>query len=221
MNLRNLQQEKVPEVHPVTGDVKASVLAFKTDFEIWRELKSGSEVALVFIYKKYFQTLYRYGSQFTKDRSLLKDTIQDLFIELIKRRSRLSDTSSIKYYLLKSVKINLISKLKKLKRIDYQNDLVEGFDFDISLSHEQILINSQITEEQRLRVNLALQELTRKQREIIYYFYFQNLSLSEIASLMSFSGEKSAQNLLYRALAGLRQSMGTELLVCVLSLSGF
>jgi RNA polymerase sigma factor (sigma-70 family) len=218
MNLRNLQQENAPEIHMAPGNVKSSALASKTDWEIWRELKSGSEVALVFIYQKYFQTLYRYGSQFTRDRPLLKDTIQDLFIELIKRRSRLSDTTSIKYYLLKSIKINLLSKLKKLKRIDYQNDLVEGFDFDISLSHEQILINHQITEEQRLRINQALQGLTRKQREIIYYFYFQNLPLSEIAPLMSFSGEKSAQNLLYRALAVLRQSMGYPLLMLFLSI---
>jgi RNA polymerase sigma factor (sigma-70 family) len=204
----NIIRESIPVLPFNQLNGNDSIFEGKSDIEIWREFKLGSEIAFVYIYKKYFTILYRYGSQFTKDRFLLKDTIQDLFMELVKRREKLSDTTSIKYYLLKSIKTNLISKIKTLRRIDYKENLLEGFDFDISLSHEQTLINKQITEEQWLRINATIKKLKRKQREVIYYYYFQNLSLAEISSLMNFSNVKSIQNLLYRSLSAMKGHLG-------------
>lgn len=176
----------------------------KPDKEIWGMFKSGSEVALIYIYNKYFKTLYNYGSQFTRDRFLIKDAIQDLFIELLNKRNKISDTNSIKYYLFKSIKINLINKFKNQK-IDYKND-TSGFDFGLSVSIEEKLINAQMDNEKRRKLQSALEKLKKKQREVIYYYYFEDLDFSQIASLMHFTNAKSAQNLLYRALKKLKES---------------
>lgn len=177
----------------------------KTDKEIWRTFKDGSDVALIYIYNEYFQTLYRYGSQFTTDRFLIKDAIQDLFIELLKKRNKIADTTSIKFYLFKCIKINLINKFKN-RKIDYRDD-TSGFDFGLSISFEENLINAQLDNEKKQRIRKALEKLKRKQREIIYYYFFEDLNFTQIASLMHFSNPKSAQNLFYRALKKLKQSL--------------
>jgi RNA polymerase sigma factor (sigma-70 family) len=179
--------------------------AGKSDKEVWREFKSGSEVALTYIYNQYFQTLYRYGSQFTRDRGFIKDAIQDLFIELLKRRGKLSDTTSIKYYLFKSLKTNIISKLRRRKILFIEE--TNGYDFDISVSIEEKIINTQLDEERKQRLTNAIKKLKKKQQEIIYYYYFEDLDFFQIASLMQFSNQKSVQNLLYRALHLLKNSL--------------
>jgi len=177
----------------------------KSDQEIWSAFKSGSEVSLIYIYNTYFHTLYRYGSQFSKDRALIKDAIQDLFIELLRKRNKLSDTTSIKFYLFKSLKINLLTKFKR-NRLHYFEDNT-GFDFGVSLSFEEKLINAQLDQEKKRRINDALSKLKRKEREIIYYYYFEELDLSQISTMMQFSNPKSAQNLLYRTLKKLKNSL--------------
>jgi DNA-directed RNA polymerase specialized sigma24 family protein len=106
------------------------------------------------------------------------------------------------------LKINIISKLKA-KKIDYRGEM-DGFDFGLSLSIEDKIVNSQLDEEKKQRIGEAIKKLKKSQREVIYYFYFEDLDLPQIASLMHFSNPKSAQNLLYRSLGMLKKS----LLVC-------
>ena len=187
----------------------------KSEKEIWAEFKSGSEAALVYIYKRFYKVLYNYASQFTQNRELIKDAIHDLFIELMRKRKKLSDTTSIKYYLFKSIKVNLIGKLKRNKKIDLKENLLDGFDFGLSFSIEQVMIDRQIDEEKKLRIDLALKTLTSKQREIIYYYYFESMGLKEISGLMGFTNQKSAQNLLYKSIKTLRcKSLVISTLIC-------
>ncbi|UZR97786.1 RNA polymerase sigma factor [Chondrinema litorale] len=179
----------------------------KNEMEIWKEFKFGSEVALIAIYKHFYKSLYNYASQFTRDKELIKDAIQDLFIELIQKRKKLSDTSSIKYYLFKSVKTNITAKLKRKGRINLIDNLLNGYDFELSFSTEQHLINHQLTEDNKVKISQSLKMLTRKQKEIIYYFYFEGLNLKEISGLMDFTNQKSAQNLLYKSVKALRNKI--------------
>ena len=175
--------------------------------EIWRQFKAGSELALVHIYNQFYTSLYNYASQFTKDRNLIKDTIHDLFIELIQKREKLSNTTSIKYYLFRSVKNNLIAKLKRNSKINFQADLLNGYDFSLSYSVEQVMVSAQINKENADKINQTLKELSRKQREIIYYYFFEGLTLKEIMGLMNFTNPKSAQNLLYKSIKVIRSKL--------------
>lgn len=84
---------------------KVSTIHDGEDAIVWEKFKSGKQAAFVYIYNTYFQMLMNIGCQLTKDKSLVKDCIQDLFIELISRRSNLGDVKSIKLYLIKSFSI--------------------------------------------------------------------------------------------------------------------
>lgn len=174
--------------------------------EVWDRFRMGGESALIFIYNKYFNTLFRYGSQFTYDKSLIKDAIQEVFMELIQKQKKISPTTSVKFYLFKSLKRTLINLIKKDQKYDYKDNF-DGFEFLITSSAEHVVINSQLNEEKMQKISLAMKELSKKQREVLYYFYFENLSISEISALMNNSNNKSTQNLLYRSLQMLKSSL--------------
>jgi len=80
------------------------------DSRIWDEFRSGNESSFIYIYQNYFDKLYNYGLRITKDEDLVKDAIQDLFIELRKKRSHLGKTDSIKFYLFKCLKRKIIKE---------------------------------------------------------------------------------------------------------------
>jgi RNA polymerase sigma factor (sigma-70 family) len=190
----------------------------KKDDELWSLFKDGSEIAFVHIYKTHFYALYRYGSQFTTNRECIKDAIHDLFLELKIKRNKLSATDNIRFYLLKSLKIRLISLLKKEAKFVSEKSDFKGMDFEFSMPLEQLLINSQIDEERRENLNAAIMQLTNRQREIIFYFYYEGFNLDKIKELMHFESKKATQNLLYRTLSILRSRLSMVEVLFLLSL---
>lgn len=177
----------------------------KDDQFIWAAFKARDESAFIYIYQKYFPALVNYGHQFTRDSQLVEDSIQDLFIDLRKNRPNLTRTlTSIKPYLFKALKRRIIEYRRKAK---YTLDNGDGVftDFEIVPSVESKMIQSQMIEERLTRVKKAIAQLTDRQREALYYLYYENLSYSEIKDLMGMSHVRSARNLVYKAIAVLKE----------------
>jgi RNA polymerase sigma factor (sigma-70 family) len=70
------------------------------------------------------------------------------------------------------------------------------------------LINAQLDAEQSAKIKRALEELSPRKREAIYYLFFEDLSYEEIKEMMGLSSAKSARDLVYKALKSLRNSLG-------------
>ncbi len=186
---------------------EGSEFEHQDDVSIWKEFKKGNESAFNFIYEQYFAILYNYGCQFTKDRELVKDHIQDLFVDLKIKRSKLGDTTSIKFYLFKSLKRKIIRALGKTKYLIYDKNAYQNYDFEIVLSHESHLIHSQLDVEVKEKLEEIFKKLTKRQKEAILYYYHEGLSYKEIASLMNFSRVEYARMLISRAKARLRKEI--------------
>jgi RNA polymerase sigma factor (sigma-70 family) len=173
-----------------------------SDFEIWNLFRLGSDSAFNYIYQKYFDKLYNYGCQFTQDQSLVEDTLQDLFIELKLRCEHLSQTDKILPYLYSAFRRKIIrfrSKLSRFKELDATHS------FSIIAGVDESIINNEEERENHLRLQKALNELPENYREIIYLFYYENLSYEEIQKIQGFTNIKSARNLLYKAVNTLRK----------------
>ena len=145
----------------------------KTDKEIWQLFNKGHEGAFRYIYENYIDLLYRYAQRFTTDIELIKDCIHDLFVELRSSKS-LSDTDSIKFYLLKALR----SKLKRSVNLFARNQQIPGEQFFLTgfseRSFEALLIERQFNEEQIGKLHQALNKLSARQREALYYYYQEN-----------------------------------------------
>ncbi len=177
-----------------------------SDLEVWQSFKQGNKSAFIFIYENYFDLLFRYGSRISQNDELIKDAIHDVFFDLRKNSKTIGDTSSIKFYLFKCLKSKILKEVNGWfgKKEEFNEDL----SFEITFSHEQILIESQVDEEKSKRINQAILELSPRQREAIYYLYFEGMSYEQVSELMELSSAKSARDLIYKSLRILRESLG-------------
>ena len=186
------------------------------DADLWNEFKKGNRSAFIYIYNRHFDELFKYALQFTKDADLIKDCIQDVFVRLNDTKQRLSATSSIKYYLFKSIKREVIHALKHRKYSASQLEKLEGRQFAYEVSVEEVMISRQIDEDTRQSLRDAANKLNNRQREIIFYHFFENFSLKEIQELMDFNSAQATHNLLNRALKHLREILSLLALLCLL-----
>jgi len=79
----------------------------------------GKDYAITHIYSQNVQLLYRYGRKFTKNDEFIKDTIQDLFFDLIRRSGNLGETDNIRFYLIAAFRRRLLKSLNKTSSIEY------------------------------------------------------------------------------------------------------
>lgn len=176
--------------------------------ECWQLFKAGNRQAFAQIYEYYIDKLYNYGSHFVADNDLVKDAIQELFIDIWRIRENLADTTSVKYYLFRSLRRKLrlmtesMSVFVELPDTDFNEFLPNTF------SHESELIEQETKQSQIVLLQKYLPQLPPRQFEAIRLSFFDGFSLKEVAAIMEMN-EQSVRNLIQRSLKHLRQLVST------------
>lgn len=173
------------------------------DTVLWNRFREGSTEAFNAIYHQYVRLLYNYGRKISPNGALVEDCIQDLFVELWQKKHLLSQTTSIKFYLFKSLNRKIVRRVTQEERLGLRQDISEEYAFEVEFSPEMHLIADQITEEQKNRLTQALQALTPRQKEAIFLKFYEHLSFEEIADILSIN-LKATYKLVARALDTLR-----------------
>ena len=175
------------------------------DKKIWEDFKNGDSNALSRIFDQQVDFLFRYGCKFTPDKELIKDTIQDLFFDLIRTRKNLGDTDNIRFYLTKSFRRKLIRKVNNGKKLDVHVENIE-LQAKIIYSVEEELIGREDISEREQKVRLALKEISPKQREILFYRFNCEFEYDQICEIMSLKYD-SARKQVFRALNALKDKL--------------
>jgi RNA polymerase sigma factor (sigma-70 family) len=170
------------------------------ELEIWREFQQGNIDAYKELYQRFASHLYSYGRKFTTDTTLVEDTIHDLFCTLWTSRERLSQPPSVKNYLFKSFR-NSICKKRTMTSLSLDDE--QQVDFHFELAADEKLIKNEHLLHTKKQVEQALEQLTSRQREIIYYRFYQDLDFDEIADIMNMQ-VRATYKLTARALETLR-----------------
>jgi len=173
--------------------------------QLWQQLKSGEGVALVKIYDLHIDVLYNYARRFTQNTNLIEDCLQDLFAEIWEKREKLSDTTSIKAYLFKSVRRKVFRALHKDDKFMPTDPAFSRYPQEVEESYEKWLIDSELTNEQQQRLKSCLEKLSDRQKEAIVLKFYENLKNEEIALIMGISIQ-SLYNLIHSAIHSLRQA---------------
>lgn len=173
------------------------------DVMLWKAFRSGNEKALIVIFERLNKPIYSYGFKITGDSELVKDAIQELFIEIWQNRSRLSDTTSIKFYLFKSLRRKLIRLMNKRENRLFGR-LTIAHDNETSPSHEFVMISEQVSSEQREGLMRILSKLSARQHEAIFLRYFEELNCEQIAEIMKLR-KQVVYNLIHDALTKLKK----------------
>jgi len=186
------------------------------DEKLWSDFILGDNEAYRILYETYIQELFKYGSHFSTDESLIKDCIHDLFIDLHRYRSKLKNTDNIKGYLFVSLKRIIVKKNRQEQRSRQFNADTLPFDYFVSVDD-----NAEASvEDQRLKfMESAMKELSARQREAIYLKFISELSYDELSKVLHISYQAS-RNLIYRGMEKLRDSISFKTLLLLVYLSG-
>ncbi|ERM81076.1 hypothetical protein P872_20910 [Rhodonellum psychrophilum GCM71 = DSM 17998] len=191
-------------IYPLGHSESIKVYESKSDEDIWKAFNNGDENAFNYIYRIYVTVLFRYGCQMCKDQDHIQDCIQNIFIDLRRKRGRLSEVQSIKAYLFKILYRELIRKSNKSKESVQQDPEKIDRNFPIEFSQETKLIQQESQLENFERIQSAINKLTCRQRQAILLLYEEGLTYKEIAVAMDFNEVKSARKVIYRALSMLK-----------------
>jgi RNA polymerase sigma factor (sigma-70 family) len=175
---------------------------------IWNKFKAGDRQAFETIYNEFVDVLYAYGSKITSNKSLVEDSIQDLFIDVYKYGSKLRQPEYLEYYLFKSLKRIIIRKLKENSKFDFTNDSFEQF--NLSFSIEDVLEKEQLEEHIQLLQN-EINDLDAKKRELLFLKFNSGLTYVEIGEMLDMKPD-TVKKQVQRLLKYIQLKMGNTLL---------
>lgn len=175
----------------------------KTESHLWEAFIAGDKEAYADLYRIFHPRLFNYGHKFTLDTEQVEDCIQEIFIHFWMNRNKLSDVNTLRSYLYVSFRYRLLKALQKVdKRMNAFFE--EGkYDFELEVSIEQVLIDKEQLYEQHINLNKAVKKLTERQKEAIFFLFYENLSYKEVAHILTIS-TKATYKLVARALGDLR-----------------
>lgn len=171
---------------------------------VWKSFQQGNKEAFATLYNQHLNSLYRYGTKLCADDDIVKDAIQEVFLDLyLTRKRNKSNPDNLKYYLLLALKRNIIKKLKKTRK---QLDVpISDWHFEPQYSIEKEIEDKETRTTINLKVGQALERLPSKQKEAIYLRFNESFEYTEIATLLNISVE-SVRKQVYRAIKAIRKS---------------
>ncbi|GAA3968663.1 sigma-70 family RNA polymerase sigma factor [Mucilaginibacter dorajii] len=172
----------------------------------WRLLAEGDKQGLYECFNLFYNDLYRFGLSLYKNPELVKEGINNLFLELWKIKHKLADVQNVQQYTLTIYKRILYKTYLQLSEATQTGGLIDDIsvgDTPIEPSYESILIASQHDEHMKKRLQKALNQLSPRQKEIIRLRYFDTVAFKDIADQTGLS-ERTVYNTLHNAIKVLR-----------------
>ena len=140
------------------------------------------DMQFIALYKFYYQDLYAYGVSLGFNTEDVKDAIQEVYLKLYFNERLCIDEKKIKFYLLRSVRNQLIDWEHTKK--DTSSIEEEERSFKLSVSVEESFISDEEDLLLKKRVNRILDLLTDHQREIVYLHFIEEMPYEEIAVML-------------------------------------
>lgn len=172
------------------------------DKVLWQRFKNGDEEAFTLLYQQYVRVLYSYGRKLVADEEIVRDLVQDLFIDLWQRRDRLADAESPRFYLFRSLRRRIHRSASGNLKESWDH-LDEGL-HPVASCKESEIIESEQFEKQKNELDLWLKSLPVRQYEVMMLRFYQDFSYSQISEMLTIN-EQSVRNLVQRAVSKLRQ----------------
>ncbi|MET3112494.1 RNA polymerase sigma factor (sigma-70 family) [Pedobacter sp. CG_S7] len=176
------------------------------DRHYWGKMRLGDKQALFELYNNMYFHLIRIGLKINADDELVKDCVNQVFLNLWDKRERLPAVENVKSYIITSLKRCMLDQLDYLHKTNTALNKMGAEEDWNELSYEEIMINVQQDEDLKRKLTLAIQQLTPRQMELIELKFFEGLSYDQIAEKTALT-VKTAYNTIYDAIKTLRKLM--------------
>lgn len=164
--------------------------------EMLQQLKVGNSKALDYLFSEYYDLLCQRVSHIIKDREYAEDIVQEIFMNIWKKRETLEIKISLKAYLLRSAMNRSLNYIRDNK-VKFQE-----IEFDL----EDSSLSIQLTLEKNdfeARINAYIDMLPPKCKAVFVLNRFDQMKYKEIAEMLNIS-VKTVENHIAKALAFLR-----------------
>ncbi|MGB3259493.1 sigma-70 family RNA polymerase sigma factor [Paenisporosarcina sp.] len=139
-----------------------------------------SEQKFQLVMQEHTDYLLKLAYLYIKDWPAAEDIVQDVFLAYYQKFEQFEERSSLKTYLAKMT----INKCKDyLKSWRYRKQILTNS----FLNQSKKIRDKIIVEDEKLVLADAILQLPLKYREVIIYYYFEELSVLEVAQLLSIS----------------------------------
>jgi RNA polymerase sigma factor (sigma-70 family) len=173
------------------------------DEKIWNDFRAGDNQAYAIIYRTYIKQLLAYGMRFSTDRELVKDCIQNIFVNIHEKRSRLKATDNIKLFLFIALRNSLFRLFEEKKEFPLIETLEPVFSVDYTIENQ--LEEDENNLERKEKILRIFEILTPRQKEVIYYRYMEEMDFDEIGDIMQMNYQ-SIRNLIQRSINKARKA---------------
>lgn len=181
------------------GEKRNDIHSETKDHADWIALIKGDKHSFENLFKRHYSSLHQYGYKLTGDASVVDDCLQEMFLYIFEKRQKLGEVKYVRAYLFKSFRRLLLRTMRNRQKLVYVS-LNESWKV---VPNELEMIETQ--ERQRKYLVKLINELSPREREMIYMRYYNDLSIQEIAEVLSIS-YRAVVNTLYKAMVKLREN---------------
>ena len=180
-----------------------------SDAELLKQLARDNESAFAEIYRRYSSILFTTAFNFLKDRTGAEDAVQEIFLDVWKRRHKLDIKSSLEAYLKQSIRYIVLKEYKQEKKsADFYGRLAE---ITKQLEAEDSTILRDLSE----ILDKVLSRLPADQQAIFRLNRVQGYTYPEIAEQLHIS-VKTVEKKMSHCLKFIRSNMQEAMLAILL-----
>ena len=170
-------------------------------------LLAGEKSSFDHIYEKYSPELYRTAYLILRNKTDAEDATQDAFIALWQKAGSIKNPESLRYWLLKCVSGKSKDILRK-RRKEYPDEDIAALSEADTIGHSLTPAPADEIENKSV-INERLAALPYKYREVLVLYYYNELSVSEIANVTG-QLKGTVKSRLFHAREKLRMDMEKE-----------
>ncbi|HED09338.1 MAG TPA: sigma-70 family RNA polymerase sigma factor [Caldithrix abyssi] len=178
-----------------------------SDKETLRRIKANDRTVLGDLYRSHEKSIARFVLGHGGSQMDAEDILQEAIIVLWRKitSGEFESRAKISTYLFSVAKNMWFNESRRKKR---QAEPVE--DFSSHSTREESALESVIRREKNNSVRQALEKLKKPCKDILYFFYFEKRSMSEIAQLLNFANSSTVKARKYQCLQELKAGMSHE-----------
>ncbi len=177
---------------------------YNSNRELWQQLKDGNIQAMGELFNRNHSYLVAYGLKIIPSRDIVFDSIQEVFLSIWNSRVNLADVCNVLSYLFKSLRNELLRRMRQEARFSPLTDSKITESLDMRFSYEDIILQKETSREIHKFLLQALNKLAPRQKEAIYLKFYFGMSNHEIAEVMDLE-DQSVRNSIHEALKLLKQ----------------
>ena len=166
-------------------------------------LRNGDEQALRSIFDRYYKVMLSDVYRLVPDAGVCKDLVQDVFLELWRKRAAIDVHTSLGAYLRRAAVNRALNHLKANQQLDFgaESDFLNAAD-----TAPQELEHREAQEVLEAQLYRAIDNLPEKCRLVFAMSRFEQLSHKEIAERLDIS-VKTIENQITKAMKMLREAL--------------